>query len=190
VGSRPVSVPTFDHWLSVAAAEAALASPGEPVIVPLAPPGFGGCIRQVRRKLHSLDKLPDRRIRVDCAQLFTSLASEVMPFLIRSYWYEAQAALSHVVVTEAQVRREFERDKRRQFHSERAFRRFLEQTRQTVGDILFRVRVSLIDRRLLEQFGGHQAALDRVVANGFKPTTSCRRPYSVATVCGHTIGPR
>jgi hypothetical protein len=41
--------------------------------------------------------------------------------------------------------------------------------------------------RLVRKFGGRQAALDVAVRDTFKPTTSCRRPYSVPSVCGHTI---
>lgn len=110
-----------------------------------------------------------------------------MPFLIHAYWYEAQASVMHIDVTGAQVRRQFQRDRHQQFRSDRAFRRFLKQTGQNISDILLRVREDLIHARLVQRFAGQRSALDRVVCNTFRPTTSCRQPYSVPTVCGHTI---
>ena len=67
-------------------------APGAPVIVPNDPPDFKKCIAQVRKQIPTLAKTTDKQLKTDCNQLFTSLGSQVMDFLIKSYWYQAEAA--------------------------------------------------------------------------------------------------
>jgi parvulin-like peptidyl-prolyl isomerase len=56
----------------------------------------------------------------------------------------------HVTVTDAQVQQEFNTEKKAQFPTDTAFNQFLTQSGQTLNDILFRVRVTLIYQKLLK----------------------------------------
>jgi len=144
VAGNSISTAAFNHWMYVAAEGSASQSPGEPVIVPTDPPSFTGCIKQVREQIPSLSKTSDKQLKTECGQLFASLSSQVLNFLIESYWYQADAARQHVKVTNAQVQQEFNKDKASEFPTVSAFQQFLTQTGQTLQDILFRVRVNLI----------------------------------------------
>ncbi|MHB8658325.1 MAG: peptidylprolyl isomerase [Solirubrobacteraceae bacterium] len=149
VAGNPVTVQAFDHWMFVAAKGNSSQSPGAPVIVPNDPPSFKNCIAQVRKQIPSLAKTSDRQVRSDCSQLFTSLGSQVMDFLIKAYWYQAEAARLHLTVSDAQVQKVFLAARQRQFPTSAAFQTFLTQTGQTMQDILFRVRVNQIFKDLL-----------------------------------------
>src|ERR1700683_5081596 len=70
VAGNPITTQAFDHWMYVAAKGNAAESPGAPVIVPVDPPAFKGCIAQVRSQIPSLAKTPDSQIKSDCGQLF------------------------------------------------------------------------------------------------------------------------
>src|SRR5260370_29330581 len=83
VAGNPITTRAFDHWLYVAAKSQAAQSPGSPVIVPNDPPNFSHCIAQVRAQIPTLAKSTDKTLRSDCKQLFTSLSSQVMDFLIK-----------------------------------------------------------------------------------------------------------
>ena len=43
----------------------------------------------MRAQIPTLAKQPDKTHEGDCKQLFTSLSSQVMDFLIKAYWYQA-----------------------------------------------------------------------------------------------------
>ncbi len=149
VAGNPISARAFNHWMFVAAKGNAAQSPGAPVIVPTDPPSFKGCLAQVRKQIPTLAKTPDKTIVKDCSQLFTSLSSQVMDFLIKAYWYQADAAKLHIKVTDQQVQTAFATAKKQQFPTASAFNTFLGQTGQTMQDIIYRVRINQIFKQLL-----------------------------------------
>jgi foldase protein PrsA len=152
VAGNPVTTVAFKHWMFVAAKGQAASSPGAPLVVPTDPPDFNGCVSQVRKQVPNLSKVPAKQLKATCKQLFTSLSTQVLDFLIRSYWYQALAAKEHVVVTNAQVQQAFNKDKQQQFGgSEAQFKNFLTQSGQTLQDVIYRVRVNLLYVKLVNK---------------------------------------
>jgi hypothetical protein len=169
--------------------------PGGPVIVPTDPPNFTKCVADVRRGLPSAANQSDSQLRAECAQLFTALESEVMDFLIRADWHSAQARDRHITVTRKEVMRAFAQDKRKAYPKPGAFKRFLKESGQTISDVLFRVRVNLIYKRLIAQFEARlklgpnaaQSAVDRAAREHWRPLTYCHESYTMFD-CAHTFG--
>jgi foldase protein PrsA len=151
VAGNPITLTAFNHWMYVAAAGNAAQSPGAPIIVPNDPPRFANCIAEVRKQVPSLAKTSDKQIRTECSSLFTSLSTQVMDFLIRAYWYQAEALDQKVAVTDQQVQKAFQTDKQQAYPTQTAFQAFLKQSGQTLPDILFRVRVNLIYQKLISK---------------------------------------
>lgn len=152
MAGNPISMQAFKHWMYVAAKGNSSQSPGAPVIVPSDPPEFKSCIAQVRAQIPTLAKQPDKTIQSDCKQLFTSLSGQVMDFLIRAYWYQADAHKQNINVTDAQVQKAFQTAKKQQFPTDAAFNQFLSTSGQTLQDILFRVKVNQIYMKLLAKY--------------------------------------
>jgi foldase protein PrsA len=148
VAGTPITTHAFNHWMYVAAKSQAAQSPGQPVIVPTDPPQFNQCIADVRKAVPSLNKQSDKTLRNDCQQLFTSLSGQVMDFLIKAYWYQADAARQHLSVTKAQVQKQYNSAKTQAYPTASAFNNFLRQTGFTVDDLLFRFRVSALFQKL------------------------------------------
>ena len=148
VAGNPISTRAFNHWMYVAAQGQAAQSPGQPVIVPEDPPNFSKCIAQVKAEIPSLRKTADKTLKADCTQLFTSLSGQVMDFLIKAYWYQADAHKLGIKLTDAQVQAALAKAKKTQFQSESQYQTFLKQSGQTAQDILFRVRVNQIFTKL------------------------------------------
>ncbi len=148
VAGNPITVQAHNHWMYVAAKGNAAQSPGAPVIVPNDPPGFTGCVKQVRKQIPSLSKTPDKTIKSDCGRLFNSLNGTVMDFLIKAYWYQEEAARLHITVTPAQIQAAFLKARNQQFKTQASFNAFLTQTGQTKQDILFRVRINQLFMKL------------------------------------------
>jgi foldase protein PrsA len=164
VAGNPITSQAFNHWMYVAAKSQSAQNPGAPVIVPNDPPQFNGCVAQVRRQVPSLAKTSTKQLKADCKQLFTSLSSQVMDFLIKGYWYQAEAARDHVKVTDAQVQQAFLKAKNQQFSTPSQFQAFLKQTGQTQQDILFRFRINTIFQKLLAK---HTATITPAVIQSY-----------------------
>ena len=152
VAGNPITTQAFDHWMYVAAKSQAAQTPGEPVIVPTDPPNFNSCIAQVKKQIPTLAKTKTATLRTDCKQLFTSLSSQVMDFLIKAYWYQADAAKEHVKVTDAEVQKAFTTAKAQTFPTASGFNTFLSQTGQTMDDIVYRFKINTIAQKLLAKY--------------------------------------
>jgi foldase protein PrsA len=149
VAGNPISTQAFDHWMFVAAKSQAAQSPGSPVIVPNDPPNFAHCIAEARADVPSLSSTPAKTLRGECKQLFTSLSGTVMDFLIKGYWYQAEAAKENIHVTDKQVQAALTTAKTQQFKTPAEFNSFLSETGQTLADITFRFRINQLYTKLL-----------------------------------------
>jgi foldase protein PrsA len=148
MAGNPISTKAFNHWMFVAAQGQAAQSPGQPVIVPNDPPNFTKCITQVRAQIPTLKKTAAKTLKADCGQLFTQLSGQVMDFLIKAYWYQADAHRLGIKITTAQVNKALNTAKKAQFSTAAQFNTFLKTSGQTQQDILFRVRVNQIFAKL------------------------------------------
>jgi foldase protein PrsA len=152
VAGNPITTQAFNHWMYVAAkGNAAQSGPGSPVVVPTDPPNFKGCIAQARKLVSAVAKQKDSQVRSECKNLFNSLSSQVMDFLIRAYWYQADAAKQHITVTPAQVQQRFQAERLAQFPSQAQFQAFLSAYGYTMDDLLFRTRVQLLYNKLIQK---------------------------------------
>ena len=147
VAGNPITTKAFKHWMYVAAQGQAAQSPGSPVIIP-DPPNYTQCIATARKQIPSLAKTPAKTLKTDCSQLFTTLSGQVMDFLIKAYWYQAEAHKLGINVTDAQVQKALTAAKKSQFSTDAQFQSFLKTSGQTVQDITFRVRVNQIFQKL------------------------------------------
>jgi foldase protein PrsA len=147
VAGNPITTKAFKHWMFVAAQGQAAQSPGSPVIIP-DPPNYTKCMATARKAIPSLAKTPAKTLKADCGQLFTTLSGQVMDFLIKAYWYQADAHKMGINITNAQVQKALATAKKSQFSTDAQFQTFLKTSGQTAQDILFRVRVNQIFQKL------------------------------------------
>ena len=149
VAGSPISTKAFDHWMFVAAKQQASQAPGQPIIIPNDPPNFSKCVAQVRAQIPSLKSTPAKTIKADCKQLFTSLSGQVLDFLIKSYWYQADAHRLHINLTTAQVQQALATAKKGQFSTDAQFQTFLNSTGQTLADVTYRIKIQQLYTKLL-----------------------------------------
>lgn len=153
VAGNKITTRAFDHWMYVAAKGNAEEEQGAAVIVPNDPPGFANCIKQARAQIPSLAKTSDKEIKADCKELFTSLSSQVMEFLIESYWYQLDAHRLHITLTKAELATAFAQAKKGSNLTTTAkYDAFLTETGQTQADILYRVRVNELYKKLIDHY--------------------------------------
>jgi foldase protein PrsA len=148
VAGNPITLRAFKHWMYVDAKGQSSSSPGTPVIVPTDPPKFNACIAQARAEISSLKKTPVTTLRADCKQLFTSLSSQVMDFLIKAYWYQGTAHKLGINLTDAQVQTALTKAENGQFSTPAKLKAYLTESGQTTQDLSYRVRVNQVYLKL------------------------------------------
>ena len=141
VAGNPITQQALEHWGYVAAVGESQSSPGSPVIIP-DPPKYTKCIKSLRKVAPA--NIPASELKTACLQQFES----TMEYLVRSYWVQGQAAAERINVTPKQVEAKFTAAKNQEFHTAATFKAFLTSTGQTVNDILYRFRISLLATKL------------------------------------------
>jgi foldase protein PrsA len=74
--------------------------------------------------------------------------AQTMEYLIRADWIQGQAAADGIKATSAQVQKQYQTAKNQQFKTPAAFQQFLTETGQTVNDIVYRFRISVLANKL------------------------------------------
>jgi foldase protein PrsA len=153
VGSNPITKTTFEHWLSVAAASSATtatAKTAKPVVPD--PPDYTECIAHLEataaKPAKGAAKPTTAELKSECEQQYTSLKQEVLGFLISSEWVIGEASHLGVNVSDAEVKKEFEKIKNEQFPKPAEFEKFLATSGQTVSDLLLRVKLNMLSSKI------------------------------------------
>jgi hypothetical protein len=119
--------------------------------------------------------------------------SEVLQYLISAEWLLGEAGADHVVVSASAIAREFRSERRQQFPTLAAYRRFLRHSGQTEQDILFKVRLNLTSQAVQAHatagLKGAAAAhaLARFLAGyraRWQAQTTCRSPFVISLCAG------
>jgi foldase protein PrsA len=153
VGSNPITKATFEHWLSVAAASSATTT-GKTAAKPVlpVPPNYTECIAHLEataaKPAKGQAKPTKAQLKSECEQQYTSLKQEVLGFLISSEWVIGEASSLGVKVSDAEVKKEFEKIKSQQFPKAAEFEKFLATSGQSVSDLLLRVKLNMLSSKI------------------------------------------
>ena len=140
----------FDHWLNVAAK-----SGGQGATAVPKPPKFTECIAQKRKTTpkpaKGQPKVTDSQLKAQCKQEYDSLRDQVLQLLISFKWIEGEAKEMGVKVTDAEVKKSFDKQKKQAFPKDADFQKFLKDSGQTEADILKRVRLDTLSNKIRDK---------------------------------------
>jgi foldase protein PrsA len=150
VGDEVITQDEFDKWLKTASAGQAQGA-GAPA--PPDPPDFERCVASRKKQPvpKGQERPTDAQLKKQCRQEFEQLKTEVMQFLIQSEWVQQEAEAQGVEVTDKEVRRSFEQQKKQAFPTDKAYQQFLETSGMTEEDILFRVKLDQLQQELTQK---------------------------------------
>jgi hypothetical protein len=177
VAGTPISRQRLDHWMFISVKTNT--DPGEALVVPTDPPRFDRCVARVRALIPGLHRTSAQTLRSDCALLFHRLSGQALDFLIMADWEKIEAASDGIVITAAQVDDAYQVDTSKQFATPALFRRYLHRTGETIADVRFRVRVTLVDAALRKAEHLTPDTLGGELKRRFKQQTTCARFYTV-----------
>jgi foldase protein PrsA len=156
VGGTPITKASFDHWMGVAAAgsSASEGKTGSKPPVP-EPPDFTACIAHLEAAAAKASKgktKPNASLyKHQCEQEYTAFKQEVLNFLISSQWVISEAEERGVSVSESEIKKQFDTLKSQQFPKESAFKEYLARTGETEADLVMRVKLQLLAKKIEEK---------------------------------------
>ena len=147
VDGNAIDKEEFNHWLNVAAK-----SSGQPgASVPDAPE-FTECIEQKRKTTpkpaKGQPKTTDQQLKDQCKQEYEALRDQVLQLLVSFQWIEGEAEEKGITVTDAEVKKSFEQQKKQSFPKEADYQKFLKDSGQTEQDIMKRVKLDLLSNKI------------------------------------------
>jgi foldase protein PrsA len=148
VGDTVITKQQFDHWYQTAAS--GQAQSGGPGVVP-DPPRYAKCVAALKKQQpKGAPAQKDSALKKQCKDSYDQLKQQVMQFLIQAEWVQQEAADQGLAVKDAEVRSLFEDQKKRAFPKEKDYRKYLRTSGSNERDILFRVKLDAIQKKLAE----------------------------------------
>jgi foldase protein PrsA len=168
VDGEPIEKESFNHWLQVAAK-----SSGQPGAKVPDSPEFTQCIADKKKSQPEPAKgqpeVTDAQLKTQCQQEYKALRDQVMQLLISFEWIQGEAEELDVSVTDAEVKKAFEEQKKQSFPKEADFEKFLEDSGQTLDDIMLRVRLDTLSNKIREKVTeGEDKVTDTQISDYFE----------------------
>src|SRR5215216_6699816 len=132
----------YEHWLNVAAKAG-----GPDAKVPV-PPDYTECIAQAKKTAakpaEGQPKQTDADYKKQCEQQYNQLRDQVLGLLISFEWIEREAEDQGIKVTDAEVKKSFDEQKKQSFPKTADYEKFLKDSGQSESDIMLQVKADLL----------------------------------------------
>jgi foldase protein PrsA len=139
----------YEHWLNVAA------KAGGPDAKVPDPPDYKACIAQAKKTAakpaEGQPKQTDADYKKQCEDQYKQLREQVLGLLISFEWIEREAKEQGVTVTDAEVKKSFEEQKKQTFPKAADYEKFLKDSGQTNEDVMMRVRLDTLSNKIREK---------------------------------------
>jgi foldase protein PrsA len=150
VDGTAIEKSAFDHWLNVAAR-----SSGQPDAKVPKPPEYGDCVAAKRKSTpkpaKGQPKVTDDQLKAQCKTEYEQLRDQVLQLLISFEWLEGEAEEQGIKVTDAEVKKSFDEQKKQNFPKAADYTKFLETSGQTEKDILLQVKADLLATKIRDK---------------------------------------
>jgi foldase protein PrsA len=148
VGDDTITQDEFTKWLTAAVKSQAQ---GGSAVVP-DPPDYAKCVAAKKKQpVTGKAKTSTAALKKQCSSEYTTLKRQVMQFLIQAQWVEQEADKQNIKVSDKDVRKSFDQQKKQAFPTEKAYQQFLKTSGMSEADILFRVRLSQLQQKLTKK---------------------------------------
>jgi foldase protein PrsA len=143
VGDTVITKAQFTHWLNAAAHGSS--APGSTVVLP-DPPNFTKCSANLAKQpvAKGAKKPTAAQLKTQCKQQYDALKQQVMQFLVSAEWIQQEAAKQNVKVSNKEVQKQFQDQKKQSFQKDADYQKFLKNSGMTEADLLFRVKLDVV----------------------------------------------
>jgi parvulin-like peptidyl-prolyl isomerase len=150
VDGTAIEKDSFEHWMQVAAKT----SGQKGATVPDAPE-YTNCVAEKRKSApkpgKGQPKTTDEQLKAQCKQEYEALRDQVIQLLTSFQWIEGEAEEMGIKVSDAEVKKSFNEQKKQSFPKEADYQKFLKDYGQTEEDILQRVKLDLLSNKIRDK---------------------------------------
>jgi len=161
VNGTPITKTEFSHWLAIAAASSTVGTGTKPVLPD--PPNYTACIAHLAatapKPAKGQSAPTTAQLKSECEQQYKSLQSEVLGFLISSQWVLGEGSSLGIKLTDAEVRKQFEKIKNEEFPKAAEFEKFLTSSGQTPSDLLLRVKLNMLSQKIQQHISKEKSTV-------------------------------
>jgi parvulin-like peptidyl-prolyl isomerase len=119
------------------------------------PPDYTDCIAQAKKAAakpaEGQPKQTDADYKKQCEQQYNQLRDQVLGLLISFEWIEREAEDQGIKVTDAEVKKSFDEQKKQSFPKTADYEKFLKDSGQTNEDVLQRVRLDTLSQKIRDK---------------------------------------
>ena len=181
-GSRATRSPTSTappsrSPISTTGSTIAAKSSGQPGAAIPKPPEFTACIAQAKKAAakpaEGQPKQTDADFKKQCKQQYDQLRDQVLSLLISFEWIEREAEEQGVKVTDAEVKKSFEEQKKQSFPKDADYQKFLKDSGQTEADVMMRVRLDALSNKIRDKVTkGKDKVTDKQISDYYEKNKS------------------
>src|SRR5829696_4440300 len=166
VDGEAIDKQEFAHWMTVAAKQSGQANAS----VPDPENGYSKCIAAKRKSTPApakgQPKVTDEQLKTQCKTEYEQLRSQVVQLLISFKWIQGEADEQDIKVSDAEVKKSFEEQKKQSFPKEEDYKKFIQQSGQTNEDIIQRVKLDLLSNKIRDKVvKGKDNVSDKAIAD-------------------------
>ena len=150
VDGTPIEKDTFEHWMNVAAK-----SSGQPGATVPDAPEYTKCVENKRKTApkpaKGQPKTTDEQLKEQCKQEYEQLRDQVLQLLTSFEWIEGEAEEMGIKVSDAEVKKSFDQQKKQSFPKDADYQKFLKDYGQTEQDVMQRVKLDLLSNKIRDK---------------------------------------
>lgn len=150
IGAASITKAQLAHWLTVANDSSQVSNGTKASPTPI-PPDFTACIAAQRKSAGSTTSSETSTFKSVCQSQFQTLLGDALPYLIETVWVQADAADRHFKVTDKQVEKAYQTERKTSTPSlatDKELNDFLAASGQTVADLKWRTYVGLLTNKI------------------------------------------
>jgi len=155
VDGQDITRSDFDHWMTVfAKSTASQSSSGSATATVPDPPDYAKCIKAKRdaaAKTKSKARPTDKQLTNQCKTEYTALRDQALGLLIAAQWLEGEAADQKVKVTDAEVTKAIDTQRKEQYPKEADFKKALKDAGFTMEDLRYQTRLQQLQDKLVKK---------------------------------------
>jgi hypothetical protein len=192
IGVTTVTRPELSHWMStLAGGDFYEIGRGHAVPARLAsePPDYAACVASLQAAAANARRgqagatppaLNTAQLLDKCHELYSALRLQATAYVVEGHWLTAVAAAVGVRASEAEVHSMLREIEAREYPGPGQFQRYLANSRRSLADELYVIRLDVLERRLGQQLSTHAKQVELLEA-GHQVTaqTDCRAGYVV-----------
>src|SRR3954447_21023541 len=166
VDGEAIDKQDFSHWMTVAAKSSGQAN----AAVPDPDADYVKCVAAKRKSTPApakgQPKVTDTQLKTQCKQEYDQLRNQVLQLLISFKWIQGEAEAKGIKVTDAEVKKSFDEQKKQSFPKEADYQKFIKQSGQTQEDIMQRVKLDLLSNKIRDKVvKGKDTVSDKAIAD-------------------------